>query len=142
MRSVHPTAKDLPTYDESEWPIFRVKMPPLALSAEAFQAHLEACTERFKRGQPFCMLIDMGDHPPLGAARRKAVADRMMEDGRRYPRILLGCALIVHSASSRGGVTAINWMAQPAYSFTAFEDAREARMWLNHLLERHRAGEI
>jgi len=141
-----PPSKDapasLPIYDESEWPIFQVKMPPVALSAEAFQAHLEACAERYRRGKPFCMLIDMGQHPPLGAVRRKAVADRMVEDGRRFPRVMLGCALVVHSATSRGGVTAINWVAQPAYSFTAFEDMGEARMWLAHLLEEHRAGRI
>lgn len=131
-----------PTYDESEWPIFRVKMPPVALSAEAFQAHLDTCTERYKRGRPFCMLIDMGQHPPLGAVRRKAVADRMTEDGQRYPRVMLGCALVVQSGQSRGGVTAINWMAQPPYSFTAFDEMRDARMWLTHLLELHRAGKI
>lgn len=141
-----PAAKNapatVPTYDESEWPLFLVKMPPVALSAEAFQAHLEACSERYSRGKPFCMLIDMGDHPPLGAVRRKAVADRMMEDGRRFPRVMLGCALVVHSAPSRGGVTAINWVAQPAYSFTAFEGMGEARMWLAHLIAEHRAGRI
>ena len=141
-----PAAKNAPasapTYDESEWPIFLVKMPPVALSVEAFQAHLEACSERYSRGKPFCMLIDMGDHPPLGAVRRKAVADRMMEDGRRFPRVMLGCALVVHSAPSRGGVTAINWVAQPPYSFTAFEDMGEARMWLAHLIAEHRAGRI
>jgi hypothetical protein len=131
-----------PTYDESEWPIFRVRMPPVALSAEAFEAHLDACSERIRRGKPFCMLIDMGEHPPLGAVRRKAVADRMMEDGQRFPGVMLGCALVVHSAPSRGGVTAINWVARPPYSFTAFEGTGEARMWLAHLLEEHRAGRI
>jgi hypothetical protein len=139
---VDPAAGDVPTYDESEWPIFQVKMPPVALSAEAFEAHLDACSERYKRGQPFCMLVEMGDHPPLGAVRRKAVADRMRADGQRYPGVMLGCALVVHSAPSRGGVTAINWVAQPTYSFTAFEDVREARLWLSHLLEQHRAGQI
>lgn len=132
----------LPTYDESKWPIFRVKMPPLALSAEAFQAHLDVCSERYRRGRPFCMLIDMADHPPLDALRRKAVGDRMMEDGQRYPRVMLGCALVVHTPASRGGVTAINWVAQPAYSFTAFDSMTAARMWLSHLLEQHRAGKI
>jgi hypothetical protein len=57
------------------------------------------------------MMIDMGQHPPLGALRRKAVADRMTADGQRFPRVMLGCALIVKSGTSRGGVTAINWMA-------------------------------
>jgi hypothetical protein len=129
-----PAARDaspsLPSYDDSEWPIFQVKMPPVALSPADFEAHLNSCSERYRRGQPFCMLIDMGDHPPLGAARRKAVADRMIEDGQRYPGVMLRCALVVRSAPARGAVTAINWVAQPAYPFTAFGDAREAKAWL------------
>jgi hypothetical protein len=132
----------MPTYDESDWPIFRVKMPPVALSPEAFEAHLDACSQRYRHGQSFCILIDMGDHPPLGAVRRKAVADRMMRDGQRFPRVMLGCALVIRSGTSRGGVTAINWMAQPPYSFTAFEDLGEAIASLRHLLEQHRAGKI
>jgi hypothetical protein len=139
-----PTAKDashsLPTYDDSEWPIFQVKMPPVALSPEAFEAHLDACSARYRRGQPFCMLIDMGDHPPLGAARRKAVADRMIEDGQRFPGVMLRCALVVRSAPARGGVTAINWVAQPAYPFTSFGEVREAKAWLVERLEQNRTS--
>src|SRR5579884_2025363 len=141
MSSVPPAGDAsffLPRYDDSEWPIFHVKMPPVALSAAAFEAHLDACSERYTRGQRFCMLIDMGGHPPLGALRRKAVADRMVEDGRRYPGVMLGCALVVQSPNSRGNVTAINWVAQPEYPFSAFGDMREARAWLTRLLERHR----
>jgi hypothetical protein len=136
-----PTAKDAPfsapRYDESEWPIFKVKMPPVTLSSEAFEAHLDACSERYRRGQPFCMLIDMGVHPPLGAIRRRAVAERMMKDGQRFPGVMLGCALVVHTPTSRGGVMAINWVANPAYPFTAFESASEARAWLVQLLAQH-----
>jgi hypothetical protein len=102
-RATEDASRSLPKYDESEWPIFRVTMPPVALSEAAFQAHLDACSERYKRGQPFCMLIDMGEQPPLGAVRRKAVADRMTEDGQRFPSVMLGCALVVQSAPSRGG---------------------------------------
>jgi hypothetical protein len=136
-RGKKDAALSLPTYDESEWPIFRVTMPPAALSDAAFQAHLDACSDRYKRDQPFCMLIDMGEHPPLGALRRKAVADRMLEDGQRLPGVMLGCALVVQSAPSRGGVTAINWIAQPEYRFIAFGDLGEARKWLVQVLEHH-----
>jgi hypothetical protein len=134
-----PTATDaplsLPTYDESEWPIFQVRMPSVDLSAEAFEAHLDTCSKLYARGQTFCMLIDMAGHPPLGPVRRKAVADRMVADGRRFPGVMLGCALVVHSAPSSGGGTAINWVAQPEYPFTAFGDIHEARKWLVQLLE-------
>jgi hypothetical protein len=130
----------LPEYDDSHWPIFLVKMPPVALSDEAFTAHLDACSARYRRGEPFCMLIDMGDHPSLGAIRRKAVAERMMEDARRFPGVMLGCALVVRTPASRGAVTAINWVAKPAYEFVAFESMRDARSWLRQVLERHRSS--
>src|SRR5580700_7330640 len=137
-RDKKDSSQSLPEYDESEWPIFRVNMPPVARSDAAFQAHLDVCSEHYKRGRPFCMLIDMGDHPPLGAVKRKAVADRMTEDGQRFPGVMLGCALVVQSAPARGGVTAINWIAQPQYRFIAFGDSREARAWLVQVLEHHR----
>jgi len=130
-------SSSMPKYDESEWPIFRVEMPPVTLSPEAFDAHLDRCSKLYTRGQPFCMLIDMGNHPPLGAIRRKAIAERMVEDGRRFPGVMLGCALVVRSATSSGGVTAINWVAQPEYPFTAFEAMDEARAWIRDLLEQH-----
>jgi hypothetical protein len=140
MRGVEGAAFLSPRYDESGWPIFLVKMPPVTLSEEAFTAHLDACSERYSRGQPFCMLIDMGDHPPLGAVRRKAVADRMVEDARRFPGVMLGCALVVRSDVARGAVTAINWVANPSYEFVAFRNIREARIWLRQILERHGSG--
>jgi hypothetical protein len=137
-RASKGTLPSSPRYDESDWPIFRVTMPRVTLSDAAFQAHLDACSQRYKPGEPFCMLIDMAEHPPLGAARRKAVADRMTEDARRVPGVMLGCALVVQSAPSRGGVTAINWLAQPQYRFIAFGDLHEARKWLVQVLEHHR----
>jgi hypothetical protein len=129
-----------PRYDESDWPILRVTMPRVALSDAAFQLHLDACSQRYKRGEPFCMLIDMAEHPPLTAARRKAVADRMKDDAQRVPGVMLGCALVVQSAPSRGSVTAINWIAQPEYRFIAFGDLQEARKWLVQVLEHHRVA--
>jgi hypothetical protein len=140
MPGVEGTSFLLPRYDESEWPIFLVKMPPVALSEQDFEAHLDACSARYRRRQPFCMLFDMGDHPPLGAVRRKAVADRMIDDETRFPGVMLGCALVVRSGLSRGAVTAINWVAKPSYEFVAFGDMGEARAWLRQVLERHRQG--
>jgi hypothetical protein len=137
-RGSRSTSFLLPRYDESGWPILLVRMPPVALSDRDFEAHLDACTARYRRGEPFCMLFDMGDHPPLGASRRRAVAERMVADARRYPGIMLGCALVVRSDVSKGGVTAINWVARPPYEFTPFVDMHAARTWLTELLERHR----
>ena len=124
----------MPRYDDSEWPLVKVQMPPVALSAEAFQAHLDECSARYTRGDRFCLLIDMGSYPPFDAVMRRAVAERMTEDARRYPGRLLGCAIVSKSERAQGNVTAINWVAKPPYRFAAFESVEQARAWLTQLL--------
>jgi hypothetical protein len=127
-----PDGSSRPSYDESEWPIFIVTLPRAPLSAPAFQAHLDRCGEPYKRRKPFCMLIT-GDHPPLSALQRKAVADAMKEHSRRYPGLMLGCAIINRSAFTRGVITAVTWLAKPAYPFAVFPDAPKAKAWLSQL---------
>jgi hypothetical protein len=129
----------LPRYDETEWPIFVVRMPPVPLSDKDFELHLDACSTRYRRREPFAMLFEMGDHPPIGPVRRRAVATRMTKDARRYPGIMLGCALVVRSDVSRGSVTAINWVAKPAYEFVPFAEMREAKAWLRQVIDEHRS---
>lgn len=121
---------DRPVYDASGWPLFVVSMPPVALSAEAFQAHLEACRAPYRRMQPFVMLIDMGQHPPLSAERRKAVSEAMMSDNARYPGVHRALAIVVRSRFERGIITAISWVAKPPYPFAAFTTVGEAKAWL------------
>jgi hypothetical protein len=119
-----------PTYDYGAWPLFVVRMPSKPLSTEALRNHLTACREPFLRGQTFCMLIDMGDHPPLPASQRKIVAEAMKADTARYPGLVIGLGIVVHSAVARGVMTAIHWVARPPYAFAAFDDEVTARRWL------------
>jgi hypothetical protein len=134
-----PDDSSQPSYDESEWPIFIVNLPRARLSASAFQAHLDRCGEPYKRRQPFCMLIT-GDHPPFSALQRKAVANAMKRHNQRHPGIMLGCAIVNRSALTRGVITAVTWLAKPAYPFAAFADAPQAKAWLSHLLATTRAS--
>jgi hypothetical protein len=128
-----PGTSSEPSYDESEWPIFIVRMPGKPLSVEALQAHLDRCGEPYKRGQPFCMLIT-GDHPPLSAVQRKAVAQAMKAHNSLHPGVMVGCAIINRSAFIRGVITAVTWLARPPYPFAVFEDASKAKDWLTQLL--------
>jgi hypothetical protein len=129
-----------PTYDYSGWPIFVIRMPPRALSPDALRIHLIACREPFLRGQPFCMLIDMGDHPALPASQRKAVGEAMKADTERYPGLQIGMAIVVRSALARGVMTAINWIARTPFAFAAFDDEGVARRWLLDRLSRKAAA--
>ena len=129
-----------PIYDDTAWPIFIVRMPPTELSNDAFGAHLVACQKPFRASQSFCMLINMGNHPPLSAAHRKASAEAMKADMASYPGLLAGLAIVVHSKVARGVVTAISWLAKPPYPFAAFEKETDAIVWLRAQLAQHRSA--
>jgi hypothetical protein len=138
---VTPDPKNVgPTYDDSEWPLFVVTMPPSAFSAGAFDAHLETLREPYRRGQPFAVLIVMGDHPPLPAAQRKAAAEAMILDKEHYPKLLRAKAIVIRSSLERGVVTAIRWVANPDYPFAEFESTPVAKAWLLTQLQASTAG--
>jgi hypothetical protein len=129
-----------PTYSDAEWPLFVATMPSTSLSLEAFEAHLQVLREPYRRGQPFVMMIVMGDHPSLPASHRKAAADGMRLDWERLPRLLLAKAIVAGSHLDRGVVTAVKWVAKPNYPFETFETVVEARAWLLRHLPGGRAG--
>jgi len=119
-----------PIYDDSEWPIFIARMPAHRLSPDDFHAHLDALREPFRRGQPFGVLIVMGEHPPLWPTQRKAAADAIKSDSLRHPGLLRAKAVVIRSTVERGVVTAVSWMAKPPYPLAAFEAEAAAKAWL------------
>ena len=129
----------LPTYSDSQWPLFVATMPSTALSLVAFEAHLQMLREPYRRGQPFVQMIVMGDQPPLPAAHRRAAAEAMKLDSQRYPGLLRAKAIVAKSHLERGVVTAVRWIARPDYPFEYFETEPEAKTWLLRYLERARA---
>lgn len=138
--TVRPPGRDSatkrrPTYDDSEWPIFVARMPPDRLTAAGFETHLQALRQPFRRGEPFAVLIVMGNHPPLSPTERKAAADAMKADNERYPGRLRAKAIVIRSGVERGIVTAVAWMAKPPYPFAAFEDEVLAKAWLRAQLD-------
>jgi hypothetical protein len=131
----------VPRYSDAEWPLFVAWMPSTSLSQEAFEAHLEALREPYRRGQPFGIIIVMGDHPPLPASQRKAAAEGMKLDWERLPRLLRAKAVVATSDVERGVVTAVGWMGKPNYPFASFETLPEAKTWLlGHLRGGRAAG--
>jgi hypothetical protein len=119
-----------PTYDFSEWPIVAIRMPPWPLSPEALSSHLAAGEEPYRRGRPFGMLIIMGDHPPLPAVQRRAIAAAIKEHEAHYPGLNRGQAIVVRTNFERGIITAINWIAAPVHPMAAFTSVDAAKGWL------------
>lgn len=138
MNTGNNTPSSNPTYDYATWPVFITRMPPSRLSPDAFRAHLVECQKPFHRSRAFCMLINMGDHPPLPAIQRKEVTEAMKADCQRHPGLLAGMAIVVHSVLGHGVMTAINWIAKPPYLFAAFDDEAPAMSWLLDQLAQRR----
>jgi hypothetical protein len=118
------------TYEATQWPIFRVTMPSLALSDDKFREHLDHISAVYERREPFALLVDALRAPPLTASERQLVADTMRFCARRNPGVLRGLAVCLSGTMARGGFTAINWLARPPYPTAAFEGVAKASVWL------------
>jgi hypothetical protein len=116
-------------YDESEWPLVIVTMPRAPMSRDQFEAHLERISSYYRRG-PFALLIDTRDAFALDANQRRMVADEIELNQERYPRTLLGCAVVMTSAVQRGVLRAITWLTNPRFEVEPFSDLDEAKTWL------------
>lgn len=117
-------------YDDSEWPLVIVTMPRSAMSRDEFDAHLARINSYYPRGA-FGLLIDTRDAFPLDANQRRMVADHIERNEARYPRTLLGCAVVMTSAIQRGVLRAIKWLTSPKFELEPFADVDEAKTWLH-----------
>ena len=130
MTSPRESSPSHVVYDDSDWPIFRVQIPERALTSTEFRAHVARLSAAAERGEPYGLLIDALKAPPLNASERQLIADSLRFTARRHPGILRGVAVCLESAISRGGLTAITWLARPPYPMKGFESVASANVWL------------
>ena len=123
-----------PSYDDSEWPLFRVRLSRLAMSEAEFQAYLTHVDEQFLRGDRFAMVIDARDAPVHTPKERQEIAAHMLASHARYPYRLAALGIVMSSALQRGIFTAINWLAGPTYPTRPFATTEEAEAWLRAML--------
>lgn len=132
-----PPVGNCPTYDVSAWPIVRVTLPSVALSIEAYRAHLERLNAvMYGRREPCLLLLDARQHPALDAIQRKLTAEFAAANERAYPGLLRGVAFVSKSRLARGAFTAVAWMYKKSYPRKAFATTTEARAWVSELLPR------
>lgn len=125
-----------PSYDDSEWPLFRVCLPKMAMSESEFLAYLTHMDELFLRGDPFAVVLDVRDAPPPTPKERQEIARRIRASHARYPARLVAMGIVMSSALERGIFTAINWLAGPAYPLRSFVTTGDAEAWLQQMLQR------
>lgn len=119
-----------PRYDDSAWPLFVVELPLQRMAPEVFDAHLARCHALFERGEPFSMLVDATNHPPLLPIQRSAMTEALRRDGERYQRLCLGLALVLRSSFERSVAHSIQSLARTTHPFAIFSTIPEAMAWL------------
>jgi hypothetical protein len=124
--------------DEATWPLVVVHWPAQPLADSEFSASLAQIGSYFERGVRFGLVMDVREAPALSAERRRQIAERMDENGRRWPGRLVGVAIVTSSAMHRGIMHAINWLRQHQEPPSeGFRDLTGALAWLR---ERYRAS--
>jgi hypothetical protein len=123
-----------PTYDESEWPLFRARMPSTPMSDAEFSGWLERLGQLFQRGERFALLVDVREAPLPTATERQDVATLLRTWHARHPYRMAAQAIVLKSALQRGILTAILWLAGPIYPTRAFSTMAEAEAWLRAML--------
>lgn len=63
------------------------------------------------------------------ALQRKCIADAVKETEARFSTTISGHAVVTNSSVARATLTAINWVARPAYPEQVFSDVPSALAW-------------
>jgi hypothetical protein len=124
----------VPSYDDSGWPVFRIRLPHAAMCESEFSAYLKTVDDLFLRGERFALVIDARDAPVHSAKERQEIAQHMRSSHARYPYRLAAMAIVMSSPVQRGIFTAINWMAGPTYPIRPFRAVKDAEAWLREML--------
>jgi hypothetical protein len=123
-----------PSYDDSGWPVFRIRLSHFAMSESEFSAYLKTVDDLFLRGDRFALVIDARDAPIPTPKERQEIAQRMRASHARYPYRLAALGIVMASPVQRGIFTAINWLAGPTYPTRPFRAVNEAEVWLREML--------
>jgi hypothetical protein len=123
-----------PSYDDSGWPVFRIRLSHFAMSESEFAAYLKTVDDLFLRGDRFAVVIDARDAPVHSPKERQEIAQHMRASHARYPYRLAAMGIVMSSPVQRGIFTAINWLAGPTYPMRPFRAVKDAELWLRAML--------
>jgi hypothetical protein len=123
-----------PSYDDSGWPVFRIRLSHFAMSESEFAAYLKTVDDLFLRGDRFAVVIDARDAPVHSPKERREIAQHMRASHARYPYRLAAMGIVMSSPVQRGIFTAINWLAGPTYPMRSFRAVNDAEVWLRAML--------
>lgn len=129
-------------FDDTRWPVVVVTLPRVPLTPRAFDAHCQQISSYFERGQPFGLVVDAGNAPPLSPDQRRRVAELSDRFSAKYPRVKHVIAVVVASAVHRGIVKTITWLTQQPVPTAVVASVREGQAWVSKRLARTTVSEL
>jgi len=123
-----------PRYDEGQWPILVITMPPQDLTDAELHGHLDRVSAFTKRGAPYVQVLDVRLVQSFSARGRRLMAERTEQDDKAYPGVLLGVGVVLSSALHRGVFKAMAWLISTPRPAQSFSEVEPALSWARHLL--------
>ena len=122
--------------DDSRFPLLRVTFPARRLTDEELAEYLAASAASIKtRVRKFAIVVDVGERPALTPLQRRMQADFMVQVAPVMNKLCVGQAYVMTSMATRGVLTALFWMAPPAFPWRICARREDAERWARDQLE-------
>lgn len=116
-------------YDESDWPLFRVFAPAVAVTDAEFELHLRRLKRVFERRERHVMIIHLSPSSWLSMERRDRIRVHASDTEHLATEFQCGIGFVAYSAMQRAMINAVLWLTRPACPTAIFADAATADLW-------------
>ena len=129
----------MPTdFDESDFPLVRVHAHGQSADSDV-EERLAFAKRLLQRREKVALVFDTTGGRPLTARQRKMWADWLTEHDVLVRKYLVGCAIVVDSALTRGVFTGVFWLWSPPMPYTFAATPRQAEAWARERLAEQRS---
>lgn len=118
--------------DESGWPLVRVQFTDTARDFDEAVARFPAWLDRKTR---FGMVLNIAPGLSLDPQQRKRFASLLDTRRGEFSQYLARQGIVMHSAVSRGVVTALSWLTSSPFPMRTFSNTDEAERWVREALQ-------
>jgi hypothetical protein len=115
--------------DDSQWPLLVVTYPADPPLEDVVSVFSEVDAFYKRNSDHFAWVVDASRVQHTEAKARKATSEHEARSKDHMRQFNCGTAFIIKSTLVRGILTAIFWLAPPAYPYEIFSDLASARDW-------------
>lgn len=120
-------------FDSAAWPLVRISWP-LRIERTEFTDFEQRFDALLARRSPFGVIVTIVGRSPPSADVRRAIANYQISREATTSRYVAGFAFVASSPIEFGVLTAIRWLARPAYPERTFARTLDAERWVRDKL--------